>query len=85
MKIAAYQAPLLKSGSINIIDPDGKVIASSKPLVEDLLIAEIKPKAHKYMRGWDALKNPAIAEAFIQQCYPHTRQNPVTIGDSPNG
>ena len=67
MKVAAYQAPLLKSGSMEAVGliktqieilccpeailgglADGTVLASSKPLVEDLLIAEVEPKIDRH-------------------------------------
>lgn len=72
--VAGQQGKYMSYGSTNIIDPDGKVIASSKPLVEDLLIAEIEPKAHTHLRGWDASKNPAIVQAFLRQCYPDNQK-----------
>ncbi len=51
--VAGRQGAFVSYGSTNIIDPDGAVLASSKPFVEDLLIADIEPEADKEKRGWD--------------------------------
>ena len=67
--VAGHQGAFVSYGSTNIIDPDGAVLASSKPFVEDLLIADIEPEADKEKRGWDSAKNPAIVRAFLEECY----------------
>jgi predicted amidohydrolase len=56
-------------GCTNIIDSDGQVIASSKLLSEDLLIADIEPKPPSRFTKWDAAKNPAIVQAYRESCY----------------
>lgn len=71
--VAGRQDAFVSYGSTNIIDPDGTVIASSKPLGEDLLIADIKPRADAIRRGWDSSKNPAVVNMFLEQCYPDVR------------
>jgi len=63
-------------GCTNIIDANGTVIASSKPLVEDLLIANIDPTPQTYLRGWDAPKNPAVVKTFLKQYAPDTHHTP---------
>ena len=70
--VAGRQDGFASYGSTNIIDPNGVVLASSKPLVEDLLIADIEPEADQERRGWDSSKNPAIVRAFLEKCYPES-------------
>ena len=72
--VAGHQDKFVSYGSTNIIDPNGAVIASSKPFVEDLLIADIEPEADKERRGWDSSKNPAIVRVFLEECYPESSQ-----------
>ena len=72
--VAGHQDGFVSYGSTNIIDPDGAVIVSSKPFVEDLLIADIEPGADQERRGWDSSKNPAIVRAFLEECYPESSQ-----------
>ena len=67
--VAGRQGTSVAFGSSNIIAAHGTVIASSTPFVEDLLIADIDPSPDKKMRGWDSSKNPAIVNAFLDQCY----------------
>lgn len=45
--VAGHQDGFASYGSTNIIDPNGVVLASSKPFVEDLLIANIEPEANR--------------------------------------
>ncbi|MDA0746401.1 MAG: carbon-nitrogen hydrolase family protein [bacterium] len=71
--VAGRQGNRISYGSTHIVNPGGTVIASSKPLVEDLLIADIDTKADSHMRGWDASKNPVIVQTYLQQCYPSTQ------------
>jgi predicted amidohydrolase len=68
--VAGRQGDYISYGSSNIIDRDGTVVASPQPLAEDLLVADIQPQADRRMRGWDAARNPAVARAFVQTCYP---------------
>lgn len=67
--VAGQVGSFISYGSSHIIDPDGVLIASSKPFVEDVLIADIEPKVDKARRGWDSSKNPAVIEAFFAECY----------------
>ena len=67
--VAGRDGSFVSHGSSNIIDPDGVLIASSKPFVEDLLIADIEPKVDRVRRGWDSSKNPAVIDAFLAECY----------------
>ena len=73
--VAGHQDGFVSYGSTNIIDPNGVVLASSKPFVEDLLIADIEPEADQERRGWDSSKNPAIVRAFLEECYPESLQS----------
>jgi hypothetical protein len=44
VKVAAYQAPMLPSGSmeaIGLVDPQGKVLHTAQRLAGDLLVADI--------------------------------------------
>ena len=72
--VAGHQDGFASYGSTNIIDPNGVVLASSKPFVEDLLIADIEQEADQERRGWDSSKNPAIVRAFLEECYPESSQ-----------
>jgi predicted amidohydrolase len=76
--VAGHSGNYTSYGCTNIIDADGNVIASSKPLVEELLIADIEPQPHTYLRGWDTKRNPAVIQAFLKQYAPDTHNVPKT-------
>ncbi len=67
--VAGNRGSFASHGSSNIIDPNGVVVASSRPFVEDLLIADIDPEVDRIRRGWNSSKNPAIVSAFLSECY----------------
>ena len=67
--VAGNRGSFASHGSSNIIDPNGVVVASSRPFVEDLLIANIEPKVDRSRRGWNSSKNPSIVSSFLTECY----------------
>jgi predicted amidohydrolase len=61
--VAGRTDELLSYGSSGIVDPDGMVAQSARPLSEDLIVAEIDivPRAR---RGWDASRNRAVMREY---------------------
>ena len=45
--------------SYGIVDPDGMVVQSARPLSDDLIVAEIDTAPRLRRRGWDASRNGA--------------------------
>ena len=68
--VAGQCGDYISHGCTNIIGPNGHVLASSKLLLEDLLIAEIELDPSTQFTKWDAAKNPAIVQAHRESCYP---------------
>lgn len=67
--VAGHQHPFVSYGSSSIITPDGTIVAQSKELQEDLLIADIDTHTERKFRGWDASKNPAVVKTYLDECY----------------
>ena len=65
--VAGECGAFVSYGSSAITAPDGTVLAKSKRLEADLLIADIEPVAQTIRRGWDASRNPAVVEAYLEQ------------------
>jgi predicted amidohydrolase len=64
--IAGHQGDRFALGCSSIVDPDGVVLARSRPDGAELLIAEVEGQRRPHdPRGWDGGTNPAVAEAFV--------------------
>jgi 5-aminopentanamidase len=57
---------LLSYGSSGIVNHDGQVLQAARPLVPDLIIADIQTRVRAPRRGWDAAKNRAVMDAYIR-------------------
>ena len=68
--VAGKQGRLGCHGSSAIVDSRGSVLATSRPLVEDLLITDIETEAPSNVLGWDASANPVVVARFLETCYP---------------
>lgn len=65
--VAGRKDELASYGSSEIIDPDGRVVQSARPLVEDLIVAEIDTAPPTRRRGWDAARNLAVMDRYRAQ------------------
>ena len=57
--VAGRTDELVSYGSSGIVDPDGMVVQSARPLSDDLIVAEIDTAPRLRRRGWDASRNGA--------------------------
>jgi predicted amidohydrolase len=64
--VAGQTPDLLSFGSSGIVDRDGMVLGEARRLSADLVIAEIKTQSSKLRRGWDASRNPAVADEYFR-------------------
>ena len=64
--VAGRNEGLASYGSSGIVDPDGVVLRSSRQLVPDLLVAEIKTTPPTRRRGWDASRNNAVMDEYVR-------------------
>ena len=64
--VAGRNESLVSYGSSEIVDADGHVLQSARPLVPDIIVAEIEtvPRAHR--RGWDASRNPTVRDEYVR-------------------
>jgi predicted amidohydrolase len=64
--VAGRSESLVSHGSSGIVDPDGRVLQTARELGPDLLVAEIETAPRKLRRGWDAAKNNAVLDEYVQ-------------------
>jgi predicted amidohydrolase len=64
--VSGRQDGLVAYGTTAMIDPDGMILASSRSLTQDLIVADIDtaPRARRW--GWDASRNPAVTDAYAR-------------------
>lgn len=78
--VAGECGAFVSYGSSAIVGPDGIVLAQSKRLEEDLLIADIETVVQTIRRGWDAGRNPAVVEIFCEQFYSESKKGSFRDG-----
>jgi predicted amidohydrolase len=64
--VAGRTESLVSYGSSRIVDADGMVLRSARQLGPDLIVADIKTESRKHRRGWDASRNSAVMEEYVQ-------------------
>jgi len=64
--VAGRTEGLVSYGSSGIVDPDGMVLQSARPLGPDLVVADIETALRKRRRGWDAARNRAVMNEYIR-------------------
>lgn len=64
--VTGRTADLACFGASAIVDRDGFVLASAAPHEAGLVVAEIPTAPPARRRGWDAVRNPAVASAYAR-------------------
>jgi 5-aminopentanamidase len=64
--VAGRTKGLVSYGSSGIVSPDGVVLRSSRRLVPDLIVADIKTTPRVERRGWDASRNGAVMDEYVR-------------------
>ena len=62
--VAGRTDALVSYGSSAIVDPDGMVVQTARPMSDDLIVAEIDTAPGAQRRGWDASRNRAVMEEY---------------------
>jgi predicted amidohydrolase len=62
--VAGRTDGLMSHGSSCIVDRDGRVVQSARPLIDDLIVAEIDTVPGAQRRGWDASPNRAVMDEY---------------------
>jgi predicted amidohydrolase len=63
--VAGHQGGCVSYGGTAIVGPDGAILAESRPLAEDVVIADVKTERPPFGRGWDGNRNPAVVSAYL--------------------
>lgn len=64
--VAGRTADLVSCGSSGIVDPDGMVLGSAQRLETGLVVAVIETAPGERRRGWNASRNPAVADEYVR-------------------
>jgi predicted amidohydrolase len=63
--VAESTESLVSYGTSEIVDPDGAVLRSARPLGPDLVVADIDTKPRGHRHGRDAPRNSAVMDEYV--------------------
>ena len=64
--VAGRSEESVSYGSSGIVDPDGMVVRSARPMSDDLIVAEIDAVPRAQRRGWDVARNRAVMDEYAR-------------------
>ena len=73
--VAGRAESLTSFGSTGIVDSDGTVLQSARPLSPDLIVADVETAPRAHQRGWDVSRNRAVLGEYIRFSRPPRARN----------
>jgi predicted amidohydrolase len=64
--VAGRTGDLVSYGSSGIVDRNGTVLGTARQLEDDMVVATIKTAPREPRPGWNAWKNPAVADEYAR-------------------
>jgi predicted amidohydrolase len=64
--VAGRNGDLMAYGTSGIVNRNGAVLGLARELEADIVVATIKTVAREPRPGWDASRNPAVADQDVQ-------------------